>query len=347
MSSNTNGNPSVVIEDVIEDIIEDVIEDIIEDGNDEVTTYTSDNDSFLTDEDDFDESFDDEFIDAIEEENVTDQIINAFTVKRRKAMIDQDDHEQDNVDYETSVQRLFKLAIVLALAMAMISTALLIKHRSQGPILILYPETHQESPRQMYPHLALLFNNGNIEIFEFLWNSKLNHSWSLRIPQGWKSHFDGVKSEEYETFGKFGHLFYYSEYQSMGHFFNFFGYISVITNGNLMVFYPEGKNDTTVVFNNGMENLTHYIIKNSKLPQKLLYDPRFVQVGHTFWMFGGLTSKYDCQQLSSIKHCSIDYIKNRISQNTVIWNLERQMYYEGPKLPDNALVKGCPIALNR
>ena len=38
MSSNTNGNPSVVIEDVIEDIIED--------DNDEITTFTSDNDSF-------------------------------------------------------------------------------------------------------------------------------------------------------------------------------------------------------------------------------------------------------------------------------------------------------------
>ena len=38
MSSNTNGNPSVVIEYVIEDIIED--------DNDEITTFTSDNDSF-------------------------------------------------------------------------------------------------------------------------------------------------------------------------------------------------------------------------------------------------------------------------------------------------------------
>ena len=59
MSSNTNGNPSVVIEDVIEDIIED--------GNDEIKPFTSDNDFFLTDDDDdFDESFDEEFVEENE-----------------------------------------------------------------------------------------------------------------------------------------------------------------------------------------------------------------------------------------------------------------------------------------
>ena len=42
---------------------------------------------------------------------VTDAIIKAFTVKRRKAMIDQADDNVDNVDYETSVRRLFFMAI--------------------------------------------------------------------------------------------------------------------------------------------------------------------------------------------------------------------------------------------
>ena len=109
MSTNTNENPLVVIESVCKDTDENDVEG---------ASYVSDNDSFLTDDDDFEscsqvdidnemeiasyESYEDddnESINATEEEKkefketVTDQIINAFTVKRRKAMIDQDDHE--------------------------------------------------------------------------------------------------------------------------------------------------------------------------------------------------------------------------------------------------------------
>ena len=49
-----------------------------------------------------------------EQENVTDAIIKAFIVKRRKAMIDEEDKEEDNVDYETSARRLFILATIFA-----------------------------------------------------------------------------------------------------------------------------------------------------------------------------------------------------------------------------------------
>ena len=44
--------------------------------------------------------------DKVRKENFTDALIKAFVVKRRKAMIDQEDIEEDNVDYETSVRRL-------------------------------------------------------------------------------------------------------------------------------------------------------------------------------------------------------------------------------------------------
>ena len=56
-------------------------------------------------------------------DNVADAIIKAFTVKRRQALIDQEDLN-DNVDYETSVKRLFKLAIGLAMILAFIGTVL-------------------------------------------------------------------------------------------------------------------------------------------------------------------------------------------------------------------------------
>ena len=40
-------------------------------------------------------------------EDVTDKVIQAFTVKRRKALIDQEEYEEDLVNYEVSVKRLF------------------------------------------------------------------------------------------------------------------------------------------------------------------------------------------------------------------------------------------------
>ena len=51
----------------------------------------------------------------VQRENVTDAIIKAFTVKRRKAMIDEIDNDDDIVDYETSERRILTLAIILAL----------------------------------------------------------------------------------------------------------------------------------------------------------------------------------------------------------------------------------------
>lgn len=113
-----------------------------------------------------------------EQENVTDAIIKAFIVKRRKAMIDQEDNEEDNVDYETSEQRLMILAILFAFILtifATILTSLLVKQQSKTPIII-HPSTmKKESQFPLVPHLALLFNDGSMKIYEFSSdNAKLN-----------------------------------------------------------------------------------------------------------------------------------------------------------------------------
>ena len=45
----------------------------------------------------------------------------------------------------------------------------------------------------------------------------------------------------------------------------------------------------------------------------------------------------------------LDAVMNygKISNKTLIWNIERQTFYPGPILPDVSITQGCPIPLNR
>ena len=288
-----------------------------------------DDESFISDEvwDQFNK-IDSEDIDS-NKENVIDKIIDAFIVKRRKALIDQEDYEEDIIDYEASVQRLFGLAIGLALTLALMGTALLgllVNQWSGRSIVVLEPNIPQVSPKQMYPHVALVFNDGNIEIFEMTGNSRLNHSWSLRVPkQQYKNSSAQLSVSQY------------------------FGYLSFISNNQMMVFYPNGNKEITAHFNDGYtSNLKHITIKNSKVPQKHLYDPRFVQIGPFFWIFGGLPTEILCQHFL-FESCDIQYIQDKMTRQTLLWNKERQIYIEGPELPlpSKILGRGCTISLNR
>ena len=303
----------------------------IESINENVTDTVDcgDDDSFISDEvlNQFNkmESVDNDS----NKENVIDKIIDAFIVKRRKALIDEEDYEEDIIDYEASVQRLFGLAIGLALTLALMGTALLgllINQWSGRSIMVIEPNIPQVSPRQMFPHVALIFNDGNIEIFEMTENSRLNHSWSFRVP---KQHYKNSSAQLSVS--------------------QYFGYFSFISNNQMMVFYPNGNKEITVHFNDGYtSNLKHITIKNSKVPQKHLYDPRFVQIGPFFWIFGGLPTKILCQHFL-FESCDIQYIQDKMTRQTLLWNKERQKYIEGPELPlpSKILGRGCPISLNR
>ena len=123
----------------------------------------------------------------VQRENVTDAIIKAFTVKRRKAMIDEEDKEEDNVDYETSERRLFILAIILAsilIILATIMTSILVKQWSKTSFIIHPSPMKKESLFRLVPHLALIFNDGSMEIYEFCSDiAKLDHTWSFKLPQ--------------------------------------------------------------------------------------------------------------------------------------------------------------------
>ena len=249
-----------------------------------------------------------------QKEKIVDGIIKAFTVKRRKALIDLED--RDNVDYETSEKRLIYLASILALLFGTSSTVLssILAHQwfNSERVIIRYPMIPKESASHLFPHLALLFNDGLIEIFEFSsGNDNLKHSWTFKVP--------AQKNEV--------------------------GYIILIHQGSIIISYSEGQKDTTII----ESNQNHHTIPHSKIPKNLYYNPRYVQVKNQVWMFGGLTDiiKVPLGKYSG-EDCQLNVtMPEKMTRQSLIWNLERQVYYPGPMLPNKELGRGCPVLLNR
>ena len=245
------------------------------------------------------------------EEDIVDKIIDAFTVKKRKAFIDQENKEDHFVSYETSEQRLLILGISFAIILTFSSTTLLIiqvpnwfqSHR----VLVLEPKVPLGSQGRTSPHIIFLFKNGNIETFKPKRNWTLEHSWTFKVPQTQK---------------KTGHFLYSSLNQ-------------------LFIFYSDGQKDITLLNTNGFKNITHSKIKNSKTPSNFFYNPRFVQVGEQFWIFGGKTSIDEALYNEGL------FEKMETSTKTLIWHMRRHVYYPGPKLPNKSLGEGQPISLNR
>ena len=264
--------------------------------------------------------------DQVQKGNVTDAIIKAFTVKRRKAMIDEEDNDDDNVDYETSEQRLIILAIILAFILiifATIMTILLAKQFSKTSFIIRQLTMEKESQFPLVPHLALLFNDGSVEIYEFSSdNAKLNHTWSFKVP----------RQKVINTLQDFQHIP---------------GYLLSISRGDIFIFDMGGKRDTTVLTTKSQNNLTYYTIRESQIPLAMLYDSRYSQAGNEVWIMGGSDQEIYYNSASFLGINCNTLVMEKVTRKTLIWNLERQTYYPGPKLPFKAIGKGCPITLNR
>ena len=119
--------------------------------------------------------------DEEKEPNWTDKIIKLFTVPERKALIDQSDDE-DLVDYDTSVRRLYGFSFMFAFLLALIATTFsIILSREDSSVTIQNLLKSEDS--QSIPHLVLLLNDGSMEVYEFSSsNTKLTHSWTFKVP---------------------------------------------------------------------------------------------------------------------------------------------------------------------
>lgn len=242
-------------------------------------------------------------------EDVFDKIIDAFTVKRRKAIIDQE-QDDDVVDYEESERRLFIMAIVLATIFSIVASILLIlqvPNWSTNQVTIYQPFSRPEFQRKTYPYLIIFFWNGEMEAFKQN-GTYLEHSWSFQVPK--------VQNET-------GHLFYSKS-------------------GKLFIMSSDGK-QSIVSIAKGFQNVTHYKVPNSQIPQNFYYSPRFVQVGHLVWIFGGRDEHIQISQETI--GASTEKFGHQVE--SLIWNTNRNVYYPGPDLLDFRIGRGYPFALNR
>ena len=292
-----------------------------------ISSFESDLGSLSLNDEDQEEDEDQEVEDG-RVAQVTDKIIKLFTVQKRKALIDQIDWDEDLVDYDTSVKRLFTFAFFLAFILALIATNLsIILVQDESSVIIHNSLISKVS--QSIPHLVLLFNVGSIEIYEFSSsNTKLIHAWTFKVPHQ-KENLEENFNEQLEH-----HL----------------GHTLLMSRSEIFIFYMSGKKDITILTNNAKANLTHQSIRQSKVPRNMFYNSKSLQIGNKLWLFGGMD-----QTVTTVPYNFYGYwysndfevIQWKVSNKTLIWNLERQTYYPGPILPDVSIAQACPISINR
>ena len=243
---------------------------------------------------------------------LTDKIIEFFTVPERKALIDQPDDE-DLVDYDTSVRRLVGFALFFGFMQALIATILsIILSQDESSVTVHYPLKSEIS--QSIPHLVLLFNDGSMEVYEFSsCNTKLIHSWSFKVP--------------YQKGNKGEHL------NELEHHL---GYTLLISKSEILIFYMGGNKDITILTNNGKSNLTHQSIRQSKVPRNMFYNSKSLHIGNKVWLFGGMdqivAEVVPTYFYGHWYQNDLDVVMNygKMSNKTLIWNIERQTFYPGP-----------------
>ena len=188
---------------------------------------------------------------ADESNTIADTIINAFIVKRRKALVDQEEFEIDIVSYETSEKRLIVLAAILSFFLCLIISILLapsVANWQQNNVLILDPTLTTKQPSKKHPYVVLLFKNGTLEFFG-LNRTKLNHSWSFKVPSTKKNT----------------------------------GYFPFVRKNVLNIIYSDKQKEATVISGKSM----HHTIKESKIPSNFFYYAETAQFGNLFWIIGG------------------------------------------------------------
>ena len=218
------------------------------------------------------------------------------------------DWDEDLVDYDTSVKRLFTFAFFLAFILALIATNLSII-LVQDESSITFHNSLISKVSQSIPHLVLLFNDGSMEIYEFSSsNTKLIHAWTFKVPHQ-KENLEENFNEQLEH-----HL----------------GHTLLMSRSEIFIFYMSGKKDITILTNNAKANLTHQSIRQSKVPRNMFYNSKSLQIDNKLWLFGGMD-----QTVTTVPYNFYGYwysndfevIQWKVSNKTLIWNLERQIYY--------------------
>ena len=230
---------------------EALIEDgLILDDEESLSQFTNDSEVSLSSLESF-ETYESN-IEPSEEtnENAIDTIIDVFTVKRRKALIDTETDE-DIVSAEVSEIRIFYGLLFICFFLCIICTILAFKYPTFEPQKT-NPWDVQEKPQKVLdlPSVTFVYYDGTLNNFQMDGIYIANHSKTLKLPSG-------IFQTTIFTF---------------------------LDEGNLFAIYSDGFKDIRFV---NLNNFKHGIIMDRKLPPKHAQISTTVRVGHYFWIVGG------------------------------------------------------------
>ena len=228
-----------------EDYVE---EDSIQDNSEKLSQYTNDSDISFSSFESFDLS-DEEVIEE-PNENVIDTIIDVFTVKRRRALIDTDSDE-DLVSPEVSEIRLFNGLLLICIILCILCTILTFQFPTYESSNT-NPWDVQENPKKsnILPSVTFVYHDGTLNNFQMDGIYIANNSRTLKLPSG---KFDTT-------------IFTFQD------------------NGIIYFIYSDGYKDVTLL---NLNNFKHGKIMNRKIPPKHVQISTTVRIGHYFWIIGG------------------------------------------------------------
>ena len=123
----------------------------------------------------------------IKADNVADQIIKAYIVKRKKRLIDKED-QNDNISYEESEVRLIFMGITLATLFASISMILMnmgLQNNSPNKLQIIRPVTKNARLKFLSPYVTFMALGGEGHLFTLKQNTdaSFQYDWELKLPK--------------------------------------------------------------------------------------------------------------------------------------------------------------------
>ena len=244
--------------------------------------------SFTSYETNFDET---ELKTNYETENIFDKIIEVFTVRRRKALIDIES-EADLVSPEISEGRLFLGLSFLSCLMCMVCTILLyyqleLSNQNHSKIVL----TPNQKDFKTIPSVTFIFNEGTIQNFIMDGLHIGNQSWTFKIPSGIrKSSSFGTTNAHLPQFANYftipnqckPGLFYTFIHDEPFYYINYFPYID---RNRLHLIYNDGQKDVTFIEVD--TKISHGLIRSSKVSSNYIFCSQSVRVGNQFWIFCG------------------------------------------------------------
>ena len=251
-------------------------------------------------------------------DQVADQVIALFKVKRPVRFIDKESKE-DEISYEESEVRLIILMIVTAIILILASTSLaaftFLSMFNKEVLKNPWDTTIPNSAKVSFPtfNVIVIGLNGNLESLQLQNQSSLKKSYKMKLPKSESREWAWMVLEGYFVFAEQGDVY-------------------VIKSKGVKT--DKGKKLVTKISSNGH----HRVIKGTELPERFTsVDTTSFRLGNSFWIVG----QPDLYKLGTF------VLEHRVE--SWIFSIDKQRWFKGPFSFDDSVQwrDSCGVPLNR